>query len=238
MMNTIIICGYGPGIADAVARRFGKEGHPVAIIARNANRLAKAVATLEAEGITAQAFVADLGNIEAIRRTIAKVRTAMGSIGILHWNAYSNIEGDLISVEPADLVESINVRVVGYIAAVQASLGDLETNHGAVLSTSGVMGLYGPDIDSFAKDFGVLAISVAAQHKATGILTQTLKPLGIYVGEVIVNGFVKHSESGSQHNGVLEPSDIANQFWKLNTTRTTHSVVFGETLTLPEYGYA
>lgn len=30
MKNTILICGYGPGISHAVAHRFGKAGHPVA----------------------------------------------------------------------------------------------------------------------------------------------------------------------------------------------------------------
>ncbi|WP_411754614.1 hypothetical protein [Serratia sp. (in: enterobacteria)] len=42
MKNTLLICGHGPGISHAVARRFDKVGHPVALIARNVQRLAKA----------------------------------------------------------------------------------------------------------------------------------------------------------------------------------------------------
>lgn len=235
MKHTIIICGYGPGISDAVARRFGKAGHPVAIVARNTRRLADGVAALEAEGIKARAFVADLGDVEAVRRTITDVRTALGPIGIVHWNAYSNIDGDLLSTAPADLSQSLTLRVVGYVAAVQASLADLEKNQGAILATSGVMAFYGPKIDIFAKDFGVLAISVAAQHKATGLLAQTLAPRGIYVGEVVVNGFVKGSEGATHHDATVEPKYIADQFWNLNATHKTHSVIFGETLAVQDF---
>lgn len=232
MKHTIIVCGYGPGISDAVARRFGKAGHPVAIVARNTQRLADGAAALKAEGIKVEPFVADLGDVEAIQRTVREVRAAMGPIGIVHWNAYSNIGGDLLSASPDDLSQSLTVRVVGYIAAIQASLADLQANQGAVLSTSGAMVFSSPETDALAKDFAVLAISVTAQHKATGILTQALASRGIYVGEVVVNGFVKGSEFTSEHKTLLEPADIAEQFWDLNATRKTHSVVFGQALAI------
>ena len=56
--GTIIVCGHGPGISDAVARRFGKAGHPMALVARNAARLAEAARRLDADGIQAAAFPA------------------------------------------------------------------------------------------------------------------------------------------------------------------------------------
>jgi NAD(P)-dependent dehydrogenase (short-subunit alcohol dehydrogenase family) len=38
MSKTILIAGYGPGISDAVARKFGAEGFAVALAARNEAR--------------------------------------------------------------------------------------------------------------------------------------------------------------------------------------------------------
>ncbi|MDB4932083.1 MAG: hypothetical protein JWM10_4567, partial [Myxococcaceae bacterium] len=32
MKPTILVCGHGTGISDAVARRFGREGFAVAIV--------------------------------------------------------------------------------------------------------------------------------------------------------------------------------------------------------------
>jgi hypothetical protein len=39
MKGTVTIVGAGPGVGAAVARRFGREGHPVALVARNRDRL-------------------------------------------------------------------------------------------------------------------------------------------------------------------------------------------------------
>lgn len=204
--HTILICGYGPGISQAVARRFGQAGHPVAAVARNAQRLAAAIAELTGEGIQARAFPADLGDVEAVRRVVADARAGSGPIGILHWNGFLDVEGDLLSVSLADLNRSFEVRVAGYIAAVQASLADLEAHRGSVLATSGIMALDDPRIDAFATGYGALAIGVAAQHKATGILAHTLAPRGVHVGEVIVNGFVAGTPGADGKRGTLAPA--------------------------------
>ncbi|HDL7101041.1 TPA: SDR family NAD(P)-dependent oxidoreductase [Yersinia enterocolitica] len=226
MKNTILICGYGPGISLAVARRFGRAGYPVALIARNTQRIVTAVKELSEEGIQVSAFPADLGNAEAVEQVVMDVRTALGPIGILHWNAFLDVEGGLLSVALSDLSKSFQTRVTSYIAAVQASLVDLEACKGTVLATSGVMALNEPNIDAFATDYAALAISVAAQHKATNILAHTLAPRGIHVGEVIVNGFVAGTLGGVGKSGTIEPADIAQQFWELHMGRHVHSVIF------------
>ena len=40
MRDTVAIIGAGPGLGTALARRFGEEGHPVALVARDADLLA------------------------------------------------------------------------------------------------------------------------------------------------------------------------------------------------------
>src|SRR4051794_15986237 len=62
MTKTILVCGHGPGISDAVARHFGAQGFAVALVARSADKLAAAAEALVARGITAQAFPADLSD--------------------------------------------------------------------------------------------------------------------------------------------------------------------------------
>ncbi|MEX0445811.1 SDR family NAD(P)-dependent oxidoreductase [Xenorhabdus sp. SGI246] len=234
MKHTILICGYGPGISHAVAQRFGKAGHSVALIARNAQRLTSAVEEFAAEGIQAWAFPANLNDIEELKLIVTDVRSVLGPIGILHWNAFLGIEGNLLSTLPSDLSKSFEIRVTSYIAAVQECLPDLKAHKGSVLTTSGIMALSDPTIDIFATGYAALAISVAAQHKATRILTHTLAPYDIYVGEVIVNGFVNRTPGGAGKNSTIEPADIAEQFWKLYTTRQTHSIIFGATIPISE----
>lgn len=96
------------------------------------------------------------------------------------------------------------------------------------------MALDEPRIDAFATDYAALAIGVAAQHKATGILAHTLAPRDVHVGEVIVNGFVEGRPGGVGKSGTVAPADIAEQFWELHTARQVHSVIVGGAVPVSE----
>jgi short-subunit dehydrogenase len=225
MAETIVVCGHGSGISDAVARRFGKEGHPVAIVARNAERLAGAAKSLVAAGVKAQAFPCDLGQPDAVKKLIADVRAALGPIGVLHWNAYVGGAGDLKTATADDLRAVLNVTVHGLIAAVQASLPDLKAKKGAVLVTGGGFAFYDPHVDAAATQFQAagLAIGKAAQHKTVGLLSKSLEGEGVYVGEVVVTGMVKGTVFDSG-NATLEASSVAERFWQLYSAREPATV--------------
>jgi NADP-dependent 3-hydroxy acid dehydrogenase YdfG len=227
MAPTIVVCGHGPGISDAVARRFGKEGFSVAIVARNEERLRASAESLKAAGVTAQAFATDLADAQAVRRTIQGVRDELGPIEIIHYNAYGGGAGDLATAPTAELRAVFDIAVVGLVTAVQAALPDLEVHKGSVLVTGGGFAYYEPKIDQMAAQFGAmgLAIGKAAQHKATGILHEALGKRGIYVGEVVVLGMVKGTAFDSG-NATIEPSAVAERFWELHRERSVRTVDF------------
>lgn len=225
MKPVVVVCGHGPGISDAVARRFGSEGHPVAIVARSAQRLDAAARSLTEAGVRAQGFACDLSDVTAVRAMISDVRAALGPIGVLHWNPVTMGAGDLLTADLAELATVMSSAVYGLVAAVQAALPDLRAVEGAVLVTGGGFALYDPQVDAMAARYGSMgvAISKAAQHKTAGLLHQRLKGEGVYVGEVVVLGTVKGTawDSGS---ATLEASRIADRFWDLHQTRSEATV--------------
>ncbi len=216
------------GISDAVARRFGREGHPVAIVARSAERLAAAAASLTAAGIPPRAFPCDLGDPVAVRALVADVHAALGPIGVLHWNAYTGGAGDLLTADLTELRAALDVTVIGLVAAVQAALPDLRSARGAVLVTGGGLAFYDAKLDAMATSWGAmgLAITKAAQHKTVGLLHAKLAAEGVYVGEVVVTGLVKGT-AFDRGQATLEPAAIAERFWGLAEARTDASVTFG-----------
>ncbi len=225
MAKTIVVCGHGPGISDAVARRFGKEGYTVALVARNAERLAAAEKTLADAQVSAKSFPCDLADPEAVRQLMANVHASLGPITVLHWNAYSGGAGDLKTASTDDLRSVLNVTVHGLIAATQAALPDLKASKGALLVTGGGFAFYDPAVDAAATQFGAagLAIGKAAQHKTVGLLSKALQSEGVYVGEVVVTGLVKGTAFDSG-NATLEASTIAERFWGLYQARDVSSV--------------
>jgi NADP-dependent 3-hydroxy acid dehydrogenase YdfG len=225
MAGTIVVCGHGPGISDAVARRFGREGYRVAIVARNAERLDGAARALANDNISAKAFRCDLSDPDAVKNMIGEVHSSLGPISVLHWNAYGGGAGDLKTSSTNELRAVLNVTVHGLVAAMQASLPDLKAQKGALLVTGGGFAFYDPNVDAAATQFGAagLAIGKAAQHKTVGLLSKALQSDGVYVGEVVVTGLVKGTAFDSG-NATLEPSTIAERFWQLYQARDVASV--------------
>jgi short-subunit dehydrogenase len=221
MAKTIIVCGYGVGISAAVAEKFGAQGFTVALVARNAERLAEGVKSLEAKGVKAAAFPTDLGAPAAVKTLIGKVREKLGPISALHWNAYSGAAGDLLTADLAALHSALDIAVTGLLVAVQEALPDLKAEKGAVLVTNGGLLFNDPNVDEMASKYGLmgLAIANAAKHKLVGLLAAKLKADGIYVGEVIVTGSVKGT-AFDQGNATLEASTIADKFYGLYCART------------------
>jgi NADP-dependent 3-hydroxy acid dehydrogenase YdfG len=220
MAKTILVCGYGPGISSAVARRFGREKYAVALVGRTAERLAAGVAALEKVGVVAKAFPCDLSDPDAVRKLVAGARATLGPIAILHWNAYGHGAGDLTTAKTSELRGVLDVGVHGLVAAVQESLPDLKREKGSVLVTGGGFAYYDSAIDAAAVQYGAmgLAVAKAAQHKLVGLLHHKLRGEGVYVGEVTVLGMVKGTAFDSGQ-ATLEPDAIAEKFWDIQTRR-------------------
>ena len=222
MARTLLVCGHGPGISDAVARKFGNEGFQVALVARSAERLEAAAKSLGEAGINAAAFACDLGDPAAVGRMVADVRERLGPITVIHWNAYSGLAGDLTTADPAELRAVLDVCVVGAAAAVQAALPDLRNQDGAaVLITGGGFAFYSEQVDQMIVNWSTMGVAVAkaAQHKLTGVLHQKLKADGIFVGSISVLGVVKGT-AFDHGNGMLEADDVAGAFWQLYQDRS------------------
>jgi NADP-dependent 3-hydroxy acid dehydrogenase YdfG len=157
---------------------------------------------------------------------VAKVRTALGPITVVHWNAYAGVAGDLTTASLDDLRTSFDVSVTGLVAAVQEALPDLKKEkNAAVLVTGGGLAFYDPKVDAMAVQWNAmgLALSKAAQHKLVGLLGAKLAADEIYVGEVVVLGSIKGTAFDSGH-ATMEAATVGNKFWEIYGARTELSV--------------
>ncbi|HLY03553.1 MAG TPA: SDR family NAD(P)-dependent oxidoreductase [Candidatus Cybelea sp.] len=221
MSRVIVIVGFGPGTATAVADRFGAEGFSVALVARNEERLAAGVSALNERGITAFGFQADAADPASIRAVMTSIRSQMGPIKVLHWNAYGGLDvGDILTAEPTALRRVFDVAVFGLLVALNESLADLKSDNGAVLVSNGGFGEISAGIDEMAANqhFMGIALASAAKNKLVGLLAPRLKGDGIYVGEVTTYGAIKGTTPGV--DGSIDPTRIAAEFWRLYQSRS------------------
>jgi len=228
MPRTIVICGYGPGISDGVARKFGGEGFQVALVARNEDRVRDGADALGKAGITAKGFACDLADTAAVAKLVTDVRSSLGPITVLHWNAYGNVANDLTTCDVAELRTMFDIGIHGLVVAMQASLADLKAQtDAAILLTGGGLALYSPQVDAMAVGWQTMGLALvkAAQHKLTGVLHHRLKSDGIYVGEVIVLGSVKGT-AFDRGQATLDPAAVAEQFWQIYRGRSEISIQY------------
>jgi NADP-dependent 3-hydroxy acid dehydrogenase YdfG len=221
MSKIIVVVGFGPGNSTAVAERFGAAGFLVAIVGRDAERLAAGVAALKARGVTAAAFTGDAADPESIRAAIRRIRAELGPITVLHWNASGGAEvGDLLAVEASEARGIFDVAVVGLLAAVREALPDLKNaGDGALLITNGGFGDVSPETDAFVTSIHAVGIGLgnAAKNKLAGLLAERLRSEGVYVGEVVIYGTVKGTPTGREDS--IDPSRVADAFWTLYRAR-------------------
>jgi NADP-dependent 3-hydroxy acid dehydrogenase YdfG len=221
MSKTILIVGFGPGTATAVAEKFGGEGFSVALIGRNEERLAAGVTALKARGISAFAFPGDASDAASIRSAIRSARSQLGSITVMQWSAFGGADvGDLLAADPAALRRVFDVAVFGLLAATEEALPDLKSSGGALLVQNGAFGEVSLEVDEYVTNAHVMGIALAnaAKNKLVGLLAQRLKGDGVYVGEVMVYGAIKGTASGN--GNAIAPSVIAEKYWELYRSRS------------------
>jgi len=216
MQKTIVVCGHGTGISDAVANKFGGEGFQVALVARSADKLEKARDILQARDIKAAAFPTDLSDPNAAKGLVKRVTGQLGPVTAIHWNAYDNSVGDVMTADAGALRSVFDLSVTSLVLTLQEALADLRAAKGAVLVTNGGLGLFDPKIDAMAVQWNSmgLAIANAAKHKLIGLLSEKLRADEITVGEVVVIGLVKGTvwDTG---NANVDPRTVADMFWEI-----------------------
>src|SRR5258705_4514369 len=181
MTKTIAVFGAGPGMGRAVARRFGREGFQVALVARNQDRLDAFTGELAADGIEAAGFAGDIADRAALPGMIEAITTRFGPIDVLEYapsgldllNAATAVrDADAASFEfPLDLLLRTPVTLIRQVLP-----GMLERGDGAVL--------FGLPVTASvpAPPFGNLATAAAAARHCLHTLHTDLAGTGVYAG--------------------------------------------------------
>lgn len=120
--KVVVVTGGSKGIGLACARAFAGEGARVAVIARDPNNLAAAVAALMAEGLEIIAHAADLRDPGSAEQAMTEIASVLGPIDVL-----VNSAGGAKQVVPGELDaqawrSAMEAKYFTYIHAMDAVL--------------------------------------------------------------------------------------------------------------------
>lgn len=188
------IYGAGPGFGIAVARRFGREGYDLALVARNRERLEQQVQSLATEGIQARAFTADFTDHRSATDTLARIREDLGPVDVLFYSALADLAAIArpLDIDPDNVQAMLDQIVRTPAALVRAALPDLRKR-----GDGGLLFSYGGSALTPVAEIANVGMAMSALRYYVHLLHEELAPRGVYAGGLAITAFIENTPGAS-----------------------------------------
>lgn len=227
MPKTIAVFGAGPGLGRSVARRFGREGFRVALVARTPERLDALTAELAADGIEAAGFAADLADRAALPGLTETITARFGQIDVLEYApagpGWLSRQVHVLDTDDEALQFPLDLLLRTPVTLVRQVLpGMIQRGEGAVL-----LGIAACASVAYPQ-LGNVAAAAAAVRAYLHNLNAALTGAGVYAGLLQVAGMIAGSDSAryfaekydpAQLPEPIDPADLAGAYWELYVKR-------------------
>jgi 3-oxoacyl-[acyl-carrier protein] reductase len=139
-----MVTGASQGLGEAIAIRLGMNGATVLCVARNAEKLAKTVATITAAGGQAVAIACDVTDRAAVERLFEEVETTYEKLDIIVNNAGITRDTLLPVMKDEQWDEIIAANLTScFLFCRAASKLMMRKRYGRIINMSSVSGLIG-----------------------------------------------------------------------------------------------
>jgi NAD(P)-dependent dehydrogenase (short-subunit alcohol dehydrogenase family) len=204
--GTCVIMGVGPQLGFSVARRFGRAGHPVAMISRNKIALEEFGSQLENDAPWG-AYPADASDSGQIDAAVREARRALGPVQVLVYNvAMLGLRAWPTSLNHDLLMSTFEANVGSALVAIQAVVEDMRARQsGTILFTSGRWAL------TPSGEFFSVGLGKAALHNLGLSLAEELLPDGIHVATITISGVIR-----SATDYEYDPDRLAELYWTIH----------------------
>ncbi|MCU7726555.1 SDR family NAD(P)-dependent oxidoreductase [Actinoplanes sp. KI2] len=221
MTKSIAVIGAGPGLGQAVARRYAREGYAVALVARRPEPLDRLAAQLTAEGARAYPIAADLTDVGAIPALAERIRATAGDPEVLYYGAAADGFVPVLELTSERVDELMTLGVHALLALVREFLpAMLARGEGAILSAQGASALRGnPAIAG--------GLALAAQRNLLQAWHAEVADRGVYVGGLYIGAAIENTPfhawltaaeaAGEPVPAIpsVDPADLAELLWTM-----------------------
>jgi len=181
MDKICLVTGVGGATGAAISRRFARDGYRVAMLARNRGRLDQ----LEKEICGSRSYVCDVGDLDALSRTVGAIRSDLGQPSVLVHNAVSATFGRFLDADPAELERNFRVNTTALLYLARALAPDMiASGEGAIVVTGNTSSLRG------VPNYALFAPTKAAQRILAESLARDLGPKRVHVAYVTIDGSI------------------------------------------------
>lgn len=194
---TAVVTGGSDGIGLAMARRFAENGADVIVVARDAERLARARRSLAAHGTAVHTIGADLALPDAPATVADQVLAITDAVHVLVNNPGASLFASLADTTPEDAAPLWQLNVAAPLFLTRALLPALRAARGSVITTTS----YWASKMVAGRPSALYSATRGAQESMTRALANELGPDGIRVN-AIAPGAVR---TGTYERAHLDP---------------------------------
>ena len=227
MSPSIAVFGVGPGLGQAIARRYAREGYAVVLVARRQEPLDLLAKDLTSAGATAHAITADLSDTGATPRLAEQIRAKAGTLDALYYAPTPNTRFvPAANLTPQHAQNFMPLIFYTLLALVQEFLPHMvEQGDGAILTAQG-----GSTVQGLPHMSGP-SPAQAAQRNYLQALHAEVAENGVYVGMLYIGAAIEHSAFHAELEAAraagtpvwemptVDPAHLADLLWTLHRTR-------------------
>ena len=139
-----VITGGNGGIGLGMARGLARAGANIAVVARNEEKSARAVQSLQDMDVQAQAFQVDVTDVDAVSNMVDAVTKAFGGIHILINNAGINIRKRPEDLKPDEWQQVLNTNLTSAYFCSRACYPVFKrAGGGKILNNGSMLSIFG-----------------------------------------------------------------------------------------------
>ena len=203
-MGTAVIVGVGPGFGYALAHTLAESGFDLALVSRDANRLAPLCRDLREHDIAAESYGADVTHETDVQSVFDRIVALHGCPALVVYSLQEYGPGDTLEVSMPAFESAWRHNCLGAFLVSQSAGRIMKPQaSGSIFfigSTSSVLGRAG---------HLNLAVGKFGQRALAQVLAREMWPSGIHVAHVLIDADIAESSPGSTADPQADPKDIA-----------------------------
>ncbi len=229
MPKSIAVFGAGPGLGQAVARRYAQDGWQVVLVARRRPPLESLASELAGPGGSAHVITADLADTAAVPALASQIRATAGEPDAIYY-APTPDAGFVPAVDltPGHAQAFMPLVLYSLLALVREFLpAMLERGDGAILTAQGGSTVHGlPNLSGPSP-------AQAAQRNYLQSLHAEVAGQGVYVGMLYIGAIIEDSAfhtwlteakaAGTptrEWGPTVAPAHLAGILWNMHQTKS------------------
>jgi short-subunit dehydrogenase len=236
--KSIAVFGAGPGLGQAVARRYAQAGYTVILVGRRREPLDQLARDLTSAGTITHVIAADLSDTNAVPGLAGQIRAKVGHLDAFYYAPTP--DGGFIpaaSLTPQLARDFMPLSLYTLLALVQEFLPHmLEQGDGAILTAQGASSVHGlPNMS------GPGPVQAAQRNYLQSLHAEVARK-GVYVGMLYIGAAIEHSAFHAEMKRAkaagelawemptIDPTHLAGVLWHMHSTKKRAEAFFPEDL--------